>query len=401
MKSIRKCKKWMAALMVGLSCFVFFSNSFAEEKGSSIKVGDSITWGKYEQDGKTTNGLEDIEWNVLKIENDKMLVVTKDGIDICAYFDDPSVSILDVNYITMSWEKSTIRKWLNGTFFTSAFTAEEQEKIVLSDLVTKDVNGETITTDRVFLLSRDEVKECFGTSNAMVCKPSKYAKSKIIMEGAIDKNGYGLWWLRDVINQGKKYDEFNEIAVVVQSNGIQTDNVANAPWTSTGIMVRPAMWISIEENNSPKDTIEDTVKDEKENSVTNDIESMSYDELVALKDKINLAMWNSKEWKEVRVPQGVYTVGEDIPEGKWTIKAGNAQCVSLTWCDKLDASGMAASFESEIYVYKVLIDRNNAIYETGNEEETTFTMKNGQFIIVELGEVIFTPYAGKKDLGFN
>ena len=52
-----------------------------------------------------------------------------------------------------------------------------------------------------------------------------------------------------------------------------------------------------------------------------DLSQLSIDELVALKDKINLAIWNSQEWQEVKVPQGVWKVGEDIPAGHWSIEA--------------------------------------------------------------------------------
>ena len=47
-----------------------------------------------------------------------------------------------------------------------------------------------------------------------------------------------------------------------------------------------------------------------------DLSGMSFDELVALKDQINLALWNSADWQEVTVPQGVWQVGADIPAGK-------------------------------------------------------------------------------------
>ena len=50
-----------------------------------------------------------------------------------------------------------------------------------------------------------------------------------------------------------------------------------------------------------------------------DLSKLSYEELVELKDQINLAIWQSKEWEEVEVPQGIWEVGKDIPEGKWTI----------------------------------------------------------------------------------
>ena len=33
-----------------------------------------------------------------------------------------------------------------------------------------------------------------------------------------------------------------------------------------------------------------------------DLSGMSFDELVALRDQLNLAIWNSQEWQEVTVP---------------------------------------------------------------------------------------------------
>ena len=50
-----------------------------------------------------------------------------------------------------------------------------------------------------------------------------------------------------------------------------------------------------------------------------DISNLTYDELVQLKDQINLAMWNCEEWQEVTVPAGVWVVGEDIPVAHWSI----------------------------------------------------------------------------------
>ena len=44
-----------------------------------------------------------------------------------------------------------------------------------------------------------------------------------------------------------------------------------------------------------------------------DLSGLSFEELVALKDQINLAIWNSEKWQEVEVPHGVWLVGEDIP----------------------------------------------------------------------------------------
>ena len=47
-----------------------------------------------------------------------------------------------------------------------------------------------------------------------------------------------------------------------------------------------------------------------------DLSGLSYDELVALKDQINKAMWESKEWQEVTVaPRGVYEGRRGYPRG--------------------------------------------------------------------------------------
>ena len=70
-----------------------------------------------------------------------------------------------------------------------------------------------------------------------------------------------------------------------------------------------------------------------------DISNLSYDELIQLKDSINIAMWNSQEWQEVTVPIGVWVVGEDIPIAHWSISIdpnSSRKWVSVTYCDLLN-----------------------------------------------------------------
>ncbi len=50
-----------------------------------------------------------------------------------------------------------------------------------------------------------------------------------------------------------------------------------------------------------------------------DLQGLSFNELLALREQINLAIWNSNEWQCVEVPAGNYTIGIDIPAGYWTI----------------------------------------------------------------------------------
>ena len=51
---------------------------------------------------------------------------------------------------------------------------------------------------------------------------------------------------------------------------------------------------------------------------------MSYDELKALQAQISAEIVTRPEWKEVTVPAGDWIVGEDIPEGTYSIRPVNA-----------------------------------------------------------------------------
>lgn len=132
-----------------------------------------------------------------------------------------------------------------------------------------------------------------------------------------------------------------------------------------------------------------------------DLSGMTYDELVALKDQINLAIWNSNEWQEVEVPKGVYIIGEDIPAGKWTVKAADQINASVYWGDTINDAGTEITFDGELYEYEGLYSVNYRHYEKGDTTEVTWDLKEGQYFIVDDGIALFTPYSGKPSLGFK
>lgn len=51
-----------------------------------------------------------------------------------------------------------------------------------------------------------------------------------------------------------------------------------------------------------------------------DLSAYSYEELEALKSRIEAEMKTRPEWPGVYVPAGVYVVGEDIPEGTYSVR---------------------------------------------------------------------------------
>ena len=132
-----------------------------------------------------------------------------------------------------------------------------------------------------------------------------------------------------------------------------------------------------------------------------DISNLSYDELVQLKDSINLAMWNSQEWQEVTVPQGIWIVGEDIPAGTWTIKCATDSFSSITFGDTLNEMGTDIEY-SQYYHYESITSPDSSIYEKDKDiTEYTITVKNGDYIKIEYSSVIFMPNTGKPSLGFK
>ena len=84
----------------------------------------------------------------------------------------------------MTWEKSTLRKWLNKKFMNRAFSSSEQEAIRTTKVINEDnyyykTDGGNDTLDKIYLLSlseTDEEKEYgFTDSYGMTIKYSNYA----------------------------------------------------------------------------------------------------------------------------------------------------------------------------------------------------------------------------------
>ena len=134
-----------------------------------------------------------------------------------------------------------------------------------------------------------------------------------------------------------------------------------------------------------------------------DISGLSYDDLVRLKDQINLAMWNSQEWQEVTVPIGVYEIGTDIPEGHWTLRLADAnQLATITYTDSLDEYGKDISWGWKGWYSSICNKKNKdgSLKYPEYPEEIDIDMKAGMFLIVK-ANLVFTPYTGKPGLGFK
>ncbi len=82
-----------------------------------------------------------------------------------------------------------------------------------------------------------------------------------------------------------------------------------------------------------------------------DLSGMTYDELIALREDINLAMWSSDEWDVVGIPEGMYRVGIDIPAGRY-VMVHNVSTFSggiLYQADNLATGGYNVSRYADFY----------------------------------------------------
>lgn len=120
-----------------------------------------------------------------------------------------------------------------------------------------------------------------------------------------------------------------------------------------------------------------------------DFGNMTLAELIDARRQIQQAMWETDEWQCVEVPEGVYEIGVDIPAGHWTITLAGSTC--MEWGTELDEYGANV-------VYGSIIDSVNKWEDPKN---VSWNMAEGTYLYISGKPVIFTPYAGKPDLGFK
>lgn len=197
---------------------------------SVANVGETLVFGRYEQDGNLDNGKEDLEWIVLTISDKYALLITKYAIDTKPYHE---------NLQNITWEGCSLRKWLNEEFVSSAFNEDEQSangnSLIKNDTqinIDWPTSGGKDTTDKVFLLSYREARQYFANSDARRCVPTQYALSTGTW---LSEEGRCHWWLRSP-------GETQENAAYCSYEG----NLYSGTWcNNNAIAVRPVIWVDL------------------------------------------------------------------------------------------------------------------------------------------------------------
>lgn len=201
----------------------------------NTEIGDYVTFGSYEQDNNLDNGQEPIEWEVLDIQDGKALLLSRYALDCLPYNEE---------HIDVTWETCSIRAWLNSTFLNTAFT-EDEISIIPTVTVSADENPvyDTApgndTKDQVFLLSIQEAKQYFNTTESRKCVPTAYAISRGVTQpnsNKVNSESTCWWWLRSP-------GYYSYRAAPVLKDGII--NILGYFVVLGSGAVRPALWVNL------------------------------------------------------------------------------------------------------------------------------------------------------------
>jgi len=111
------------------------------------KVGDTITFGHQ-------------RWRVLVVQGFRAFIVSERIVEKRAYHS---------FYTEISWEKSSIREYLNNSYINNAFTPKERKRITYSKNITRNntwysTHSGNDTYDKIVLLTINDVVKYFGDS---------------------------------------------------------------------------------------------------------------------------------------------------------------------------------------------------------------------------------------------
>jgi len=157
--------------------------------GKEFFPGNTVFFGAYPQ-----NSLYDyapIPWLVLETTGTTALCITKDCIITTGYCD-PNRAYGHPELLW--WENSLAREVCNRHFYEHAFSEAEKARIIPKKA--SDIRLGKNPEDPVFLLSEQEVRRYFPTSEARKAKPTPYAIAKGARLGWTDATReYTSWWI--------------------------------------------------------------------------------------------------------------------------------------------------------------------------------------------------------------
>lgn len=381
--------------------------AYAAQPQDAWKVGDLVTFGSYEQDNNLKNGKEPIEWEVLDVQDGKVLLLARQILDAVPYSEEGSEA---------TWENSSIRTWLNKEFYQSAFSSTQKKQIWEMDLANEPgsrdgVTDAEATRDRVFCLSLSELVRYFPVkeytmdgswivyADQITAKPTEYAFARGILRGEPGKyssNENAEWWLRTAVKGEKK-------AIAVLRTGMVSSYGEKNNQKSIG--ARPAIWVKTTPVISER-VITIPVGSKKEIKLTN-LEISQVDHMVWKSENTKIASVGkdgtitAKKTGTVKITGTIYYKDGSTHRVNTTVKAvkrvpakklliqidgQNKTLVTGREGDKLFLSAECTPSYS-----------NDTVYWVSDHPEIASVDENGTVHLKSIGSAVITACAGKTE----
>ena len=143
---------------------------------------DKCAFGHWPQWDQVQNGIQNLYWWILRKEEGRMLLLCDNIIEWLPFDTKEHIEKRQ----DFDWKHSSLRKWMNETFYRQAFTAQERRRICFFD---RDILAEDSLPDRVCPVSWTEIKQLLIKDASLTVR----CQNKVKQSEWLDRE----YWVRD------------------------------------------------------------------------------------------------------------------------------------------------------------------------------------------------------------
>ena len=176
-----------------------------------------IKMGKFEQDDDLSNGPEELEWQIVKHEDGKYMLISKHILTTKAWGK------------TKNWKDSIVCEWLNGEFYENTFSDEEKKHIY-----TTEIDDEC--DSKLFCPHESDIRDDVIEKAILCPEPTPYATSSGVKTHYSDQEDGS-------VTQGYAYYLIGKMAT---SSPLRLEDWSCSGAGGLGTGIRPVMWVSEE-----------------------------------------------------------------------------------------------------------------------------------------------------------
>ena len=182
---------------------------------------EKCTFGRWPQGDKEHNGIQPLRWYILRKQENRLLLLSSEILEWLPFQTDEKKGC--------GWKESSLRTWLNHSFYLRAFNEQERRRICFFDL---DILSAENLLDRVGIPTWTDLCPMprIGASLTVRCQ------QKMKQSGWQDRE----YWIR----KDTEDDSTHVMAFILQNGEVGRQRCS---WNAG---VRPAIWIQDDEASS-------------------------------------------------------------------------------------------------------------------------------------------------------